>query len=209
MAIHLPFTQKAQAARRFIVAIQLFFSQSAPSDPSLAKADASAKELLQNFEQFVHMYERQILNFLWKYTHDEDAAYDLTQEVFVRAWNHFTEIHTQTNPRGWLYRVAVNLANTRYRKRLQETQTQIVWDNTLELSSSDPSRKIAEQDVIAETLATLQPKQRMALLLRDADGFSYEEIGKILGYSHAAVKKMIARARQRFRETYLEREKAQ
>ncbi len=209
MAIHVPLQQNKPAARRFLAAIRLLFSQSAPADPSLPKADTNTKELLQNFEQFVHGYERQILNFLWKYTHDEDAAYDLTQEVFVRAWNHFTEIQSQTNPRGWLYRVAVNLANTRYRKRLQEVQTQIVFDNALELSSSDPSRKIAEQDAIAKTLATLPPKQRMALLLRDADGFSYDEIGKILGYSHAAIKKMIARARQRFREIYLGREEAQ
>ena len=49
-------------------------------------------------------HERPILNYLWRMTGDEALAYDLTQEVFLRAWQRYSVIHGYEQPRAWLFR---------------------------------------------------------------------------------------------------------
>src|SRR5215469_9846246 len=85
--------------------------QSDEGVPPADTAQASAREAGQ-FERFVRRFERQILNYLWRMTGEEQSAYDLTQEVFFRAWQRFATISRYEQPRTWLFRVATNLART-------------------------------------------------------------------------------------------------
>src|SRR5262249_27478359 len=68
-------------------------------------------------EDFIRRYEPQILNSLWGRRGEEDSAYALPQEVFLRAWQRFDVIRHYEQPRGWLFRVATNLALTHLRHR--------------------------------------------------------------------------------------------
>src|SRR5215472_11574409 len=63
-------------------------------------------------ERFIRDHERPILNYLWRMTGDEQSAYDLTQEVFLRAWQHFATVRRYDQPRAWLFRMATNLSLT-------------------------------------------------------------------------------------------------
>ena len=51
-----------------------------------------------DYERFIHQHERVILNYLWRMTGDEETAFDLTQEVFLRAWQRFETIRTYDQP---------------------------------------------------------------------------------------------------------------
>src|SRR5262249_26026356 len=77
--------------------------------PSISKG-ALRVQRLEPFESFVHEHERALLNYLWRLLGNEESAYDLTQEAFVRAWQHFEQISRYEQPRAWLFRVATNLA---------------------------------------------------------------------------------------------------
>ncbi|MGH2502838.1 MAG: RNA polymerase sigma factor [Ktedonobacterales bacterium] len=70
-----------------------------------------------DFDAFIREHQRAILNYLWRMTGDEQSAYDLTQEVFVRSWRHFDKLRGYSSPRAWLFRVATNLAISSIRAR--------------------------------------------------------------------------------------------
>ncbi len=154
-------------------------------------------------EAFIRQHERDILNYLWRMLGDEQSAYDLTQEVFLRAWQHFDTIRAYDHPRSWLFRVATNLALTQLQRRRAPVGAPETLDETNAPSSSDPTWRLAERDLVRETLRQLAPKRRAALVLREVYGLSADEIGKALGMRATAVRMTIFRAREQFRAIYL------
>jgi RNA polymerase sigma-70 factor (ECF subfamily) len=155
------------------------------------------------FESFVRYFERQILNYLWRMTGDEQAAYDLTQEVFVRAWQRFETIRGYEQPRGWLFRVATNLALTHKSSRGRTTPFSAMPSLGSDApGASDPARRFAESDHVRSVLLRLPAKRRAALVLREVYGLSTPEVGQALGMSETAVRMAISRAREQFRTLY-------
>src|SRR5579884_1395592 len=65
---------------------------------------SSAPDYVEAFEQFFREYEPRISGYLWRMT-DEQTAYDLSQETFLRAWQHFADVCTYPAPASWLFRV--------------------------------------------------------------------------------------------------------
>ncbi len=160
------------------------------------------------FEELVHRYERLVLNYLWRMTGEEQSAYDLTQETFLRAWQHFAKINHYESPRAWLLRVATNLALTLRTRRAAPVGAAIPLDDTHEPAASDPARRVVESEQVRLTLQALSPRARSMLVLRELYGLDINEIAGILGMSRDAVKMALCRAREQFRAIY-EREEGQ
>lgn len=161
-----------------------------------------ASALRADCELFIQLHERQILNYLWRMTGDEHAAYDLTQEVFLRAWQHFDTIRQYEQPRGWLFRVATNLALTHIRRRAPLAGGPSWPDSEHDPASSDPAGRLAERDLVRQTLLQLSPKRRAALVLREVYGLTAAEAGQVLGMTETAVRMALHRAREQFRDVY-------
>jgi RNA polymerase sigma-70 factor (ECF subfamily) len=142
---------------------------------------------------------------------DRDEALDLSQEVFLRV---FRTIHTfrgQSRLRTWIYRIVVNQARNRqrwWRRRFRSSQVSL--DQHLEqhgdrLAGRDqvtPDRMFAQKQLAArlkEALDSLPFDQRTAIVLREVDGLSYDEIAYSLGVSLGTVKSRLTRARQALR----------
>jgi RNA polymerase sigma-70 factor (ECF subfamily) len=159
---------------------------------------------LESFEGFVRQHERALLNYLWRLLGDEQSAYDLTQEAFVRAWQQFEKISRYEQPRAWLFRVATNLALNQRQHQAHPVGAAAPLDEQQNLASSDHAGRLVESDLVRQILQRLPPKQRAALVLREVYGFSAEEVGKILGMRLGAVKMTLSRARAQFRQLYLE-----
>ena len=70
-----------------------------------------------DFGVFFRRNQHIIFGYLWRITGEEQAAYDLCQETFIRAWQHFTDLRHYEQPTGWLFRVATNLALKHLRHR--------------------------------------------------------------------------------------------
>ncbi len=158
------------------------------------------------FEAFFRRHEREIFGYLWRMTGDEQAAYDLSQETFVRAWQHFDRIAGYDRPGAWLFRVATNLALTHQRRAAAPVGAAQSFSTGIDPASSDPAWRLAESDDVRATLLALPPQQRAALALREVYGFSCAEVAETLGMTLAAAKMTLSRARDAFRARYTRQE---
>jgi RNA polymerase sigma-70 factor (ECF subfamily) len=176
-----------------------------PSVQASQRSPASAVEAGE-FESFLRRFERPLLNYLWRITGEEQSAYDLTQEVLFRAWQHFATISQYEQPRAWLFRVATNLAlthNTSRRRRAGALHEISPFGGDDAPGESDPARRFAESELVRQVVLQLAPKRRAALVLREVYGLSTVEVGVALGMSEKAVRMAISRAREQFRALYL------
>jgi RNA polymerase sigma-70 factor, ECF subfamily len=147
-------------------------------------------------------YHAELYSFLRRSTRDERAAEDLLQETFLRLTKEVDAGRTPEHLRGWLYRVASNLAVSRGRRNT----TAFAWMSQHGRQSIGGMVESPESNVLARErrsgldaiLATLPAEARTALLL-SADGFSGEEIAAAIGRSHGATRTLLSRARVRVR----------
>ena len=168
---------------------------------SATTPDAAAADGAESFESFYHRYEREIFGYLWRVTGDEQAANDLTQEVFFRAWRQFEKLRAYERPEAWLFRVATNLAlNERRHQRVAGPAATLLGH---ERASGDPAAQFAERAALRAAMEGLPTRQRVAFLLRELYGHSCDEIADLLGLSRAAAKMTLSRARERLRALYL------
>jgi RNA polymerase sigma-70 factor (ECF subfamily) len=159
-----------------------------------------------SYEEFVRAHERAILNYLWRLTGDEQSAYDLTQETFLRAWTHFDQVRGYENPRGWLFHVATNLGLTAVTRGKRVASHPLDDDRGAGPEVSDPARRLVERDLVRATLLRLNPQRRAALVLREVYGLNGLELAKALGTTEVAARMTLSRAREQFRELYLREE---
>jgi RNA polymerase sigma factor (sigma-70 family) len=171
-----------------------------PLPPTARAYPASARS--DDFEAFFLQYEHAIFGYLMRLTGDEQSAHDLSQEAFLRAWQHYEKIRGYEHPAAWLFRVASNLAISHLRRRASPVGSAKLLGDDDSPARSDPAMRFIEFDLVEQTLLELPPKQRAALVLREVYGFSCEEIGSTLGMSRDAVKMSLWRARERFRVRY-------
>ena len=141
---------------------------------------------------------------------DRDEALDLSQEVFLRVFRTIHRFRGQSSLRTWIYRIAVNQARNRHRFwRRRHRADQVSLDQHiaahgefLSARESTPDRVLAQKE-LGERLQTalnhLPFDQRTAIVLREVDGLSYEEIAFSLGVAIGTVKSRLTRARQALR----------
>lgn len=173
----------------------------APHAPHAALATQPA--LGSEYEGFIRQHERQILNYLWRMVGDEQTAYDLTQEVFLRAWQRYETIRAYESPQAWLFRVASNLAISHLRRHAVRYTSPMPLDDERDPAASDPAGRLAERDLVRTTLLQLSPQRRAALVLCEVYGLKGAEISAALRISETAVRMTLHRARLQFREIYL------
>ncbi|HLS48332.1 MAG TPA: sigma-70 family RNA polymerase sigma factor [Gemmatimonadales bacterium] len=145
------------------------------------------------------LYHESLVRMLHRRTGDRDRAEDLAQETFARA-----VAAPPTNPRPWLFAVALNLVREDGRRAVRQgRRLQLLRAETPSAASSpedDLDRKEARSAVRA-ALDQLGDRDREALLLK-AEGFNYEEIAEALGLARGAIGTTLARARKRLVDAY-------
>ena len=164
--------------------------------------DACA-ELVSEHQRMVYQLSLNLLN-------DHNEALDLSQEVFLRV---FRTIHTfrgHSSLRTWIYRIVVNQARNRQRWwRRRHRAQQVSLDQHIqdhgelpEAHDRGPDRLVGQKQLaeqIRTALERLPFDQKTAIVLREIDGLSYEEIGFSLGIAVGTVKSRLARAREGLR----------
>jgi putative glutamine amidotransferase len=132
---------------------------------------------------------------LHRMTGDAQAAEDLCQEVFVRAWRAAPREAPEPTLRSWLHRTASNLAVDELRRRARHP---VAASEQMASQLAVPAER--EDGAAREALAQLAPHDRLVLLLRFQAGLSLREVGELLAISEEAARKRVARARRRFAE---------
>jgi RNA polymerase sigma-70 factor (ECF subfamily) len=180
---------------------------SAAQDAHPASATDPLSGERETFEAFFQARHRAIFAYLWRMTGEEEAANDLCQETFLRAWRQFERIRLYDRPEAWLLRVATNLALNHLRRRKGPVGGALPLDESIDPATSDPSWRFAVRDAVRGVLAELTPRQRAALILREAYGLTGDQLAQALGVSTPAAKMLLFRAREAFRVRY-ERQEA-
>lgn len=150
------------------------------------------------FAVVVRRYERRVRSVLARLLDDERDVEEATQDAFVQAWRSLGRFRGEAAPFTWLYRIAVNQALMRLRRRRPRTAA---LDEAAERDLAAPDR-VGDAELRAFLLARVRElpiEQRVPLVLRDLQGLSNAEVAEVLELSVAAVKSRIHRARLRLR----------
>jgi RNA polymerase sigma-70 factor (ECF subfamily) len=167
------------------------------------------------FAELVAEHQRMVVQLALNLLGDRDEALDLSQEVFLRIFRTIHRFRGQSSLKTWIYRIAVNQARNRHRFwRRRRRSDQVSLDahmaehgELLSTSDSRPDRAFAQKELAARlenALAALPFDQRTAIVLREIDGLSYDEIAYSLGVAVGTVKSRLTRARQTLRVTLRE-----
>jgi RNA polymerase sigma-70 factor (ECF subfamily) len=150
----------------------------------------------------VQQYRRKIFNVAYKFVGRHEEAEDLTQEIFLKVFKSLDTFDRRANFQTWLISVSRNLCIDHYRKVRQERQTIDRRMDARELSPVSPEpdavSALEQQDRVAllrEALAALPESLRTAVLMRDIQELSYQEIADRLQLPEGTVKSRINRGR--------------
>ena len=157
------------------------------------------------FEQIVLRYERRVMLLSARLLHGVDEAQDATQEVFLRAFKYLHRLDVRRPVEPWLMRITVNVCRDFQRKiqRRHSTFIESSTENDAPDDSRDPYAGFAweqERQKLWKVLNELPEKEKMAVILRDVEGFSTAEVAEILGSSESTVRSQICRGRLRIKE---------
>ena len=161
------------------------------------------------FKQLEEKYQRAVINLAYRFLGSREEAEDIAQEVFLRIYKAAKRYKPEAKFATWLFRITNNvcLNELRHRKRVQEVPLEPVYEHperNLKMDVPAPEHmrpdlhlELEERNrIIQESLETLPPNQRMAVILKRFEGLSYQEIGDVLNMSVSAVESLLFRAKQ-------------
>jgi len=158
------------------------------------------------FEELVAKYQPKVFSMALSFTRNREAADDLAQEIFLKAYLALPRFHGKSEFGTWLYRISINHIRDFLRKKGRAKEVSL--DDVPEISFSDREQaEKAEQERETEARRTLvqtfvrglPEKYRVIVTLRDIQGLAYEEISRILKLSPGTVDSRLHRARRMLR----------
>jgi RNA polymerase sigma-70 factor (ECF subfamily) len=168
------------------------------------------------FDELVRRHQQRAVNVAWQLLRDREDAVEVAQDAFVSVYRNIAGFRNECEFTTWLHRIVVNLARNRHRwwHRRGREQTMSLDaplatdDGPLErqfaVVAPGPQAEAAQAEFVEQVTAAmgrLPRKYREALVLRNVEELSYEEIATVLRCSVGTVKSRIARGREKLRET--------
>lgn len=149
---------------------------------------------LDAFEVLVRRHQTPIYRLALRMLGSHSDAQDVAQEAFIQAWRSLARFRGDSSFSTWMHRIAVNrglnhIAARRSDRELSPELTDVRTD------PAEIVERSAQLAILTREILALSPDQRAALVLRELQGLSYEEVAQTLGVSLAAVKGRIHRAR--------------
>jgi RNA polymerase sigma-70 factor (ECF subfamily) len=175
--------------------------------------DRTQRGDLAAFNALVECYQRQVYNLCLRLLASAEAAEDATQEAFIAAYRRIDNFRGG-NFRAWLLRIAANASYDELRRRRRRPAASLEAAVAARGAAETPSPAAGPEDEalrrelnahLQNGLATLPADQRLAIILRDVHGLSYEELAEVMRCSVGTVKSRIARGRARMREYLMAR----
>ncbi len=164
---------------------------------------------VQAFDILVRRYKDQLLNFIYRFVGNRSDAEDIVQETFLRVYknkHYYKEIAKFST---WVYTIAGNLAKTELRRRKRHKIFSVSnfvneeRDYDIPDREHSPERKVdssIQENIIQKAIGKLPTKFKEVIILRDIQGFAYEEISQILNIPLGTVKSRVNRGRLKLQE---------
>lgn len=164
------------------------------------------------FQTLVEKYQRKAYSVAYSMVRNQDDAMDLTQDAFVKAYRNLANFQGSSSFYTWLYRIVVNLCIDHLRKsnRVQNVD----YDDTFRrndenaqggeallpsMMGSNPSKALGRKELLEQmqkALESLSPNHRTAIILREVEGLSYEEMAEAMNVSKGTVMSRLHHARK-------------
>ena len=184
--------------------------QSAEQDRELVEAVRKGDPTA--YRGLVERYQGRVYGLMCGMVRDREEARDLTQEVFIKAYNNLDRFRLESSFYTWLYRIAMNLAIDHIRK-FKRRQTGEFDDNQAQWEADgmladghrrlEPDRDLSRKQLhgtIMEALQKLSPDHRQVILLREVEGLSYAEIGEAADIAEGTVMSRLYYARRKLQK---------
>lgn len=156
------------------------------------------------FALLVQRHQRRVFNLVFRMLQHYDEANEVTQDVFLAAWQGLSSFRGDARFSTWLYRIAYNCALKRLEQRKKEWALQAAIQAEPIESEEQVGVELAEahdrQEFVREHLSTLPAKYRAVLILRHLQDMTYEEMAEILTMPIGTIKTHLFRARNLLKE---------
>jgi RNA polymerase sigma-70 factor (ECF subfamily) len=166
----------------------------------MAQGEASAKPSDQQFEQFFLEHYQLVYRTAYSVTGCQEDAEDIVQTGFLRLFRRDSPMDLGKNPKGYLYRAAVNLALDTIRRGRRHV---LIFDNSFFERATKPSDGEAAEDLdkrLWKCIAELEASSAQILILRYVHNYSLPEIAKTLGKTRGTVAVSLFRSRSRLKK---------
>jgi RNA polymerase sigma-70 factor (ECF subfamily) len=166
----------------------------------------------QAYETLIGRFQQPVYNLVCRLTGSREEACDIVQEVFLKIFRNIGHFRSQSSLRTWIYRITVNEAwnHRRWFSRHQRQEIGMTeeeggrpYEDTLRDRGRSPLQLAADheaQALLEQALTQVNPRFRAAVVLRDIEDLSYEEIADVLDVSLGTVKSRILRGRDALRK---------
>ncbi len=158
------------------------------------------------FEQELLPHIDALFNFAYHLTYNEEDANDLVQETYMKAYRFIDKYQEGTNAKAWLFKILKNAFINQYRKKSKQP-TKVDFEDIVSYHDSEDSKLSGELDMreeifqgmmgdeVTNAINSLPVDFRTVILLCDIEGFTYEEISKIIDIPIGTVRSRLHRAR--------------
>jgi RNA polymerase sigma-70 factor, ECF subfamily len=183
-------------------------------DPDIRLMIQVRSDVVGAFETLVERYQNRLVGILFHLVGNRDEAEDLCQEVFLRIYKARKGYRPRAKFSTWLFTIANNLALNFLRSKgrnpsvpiggsSNDSKAVVSMGRQLAGREGTPSTEMRQaelSEIVRDALAVLNEDQKLAVLLNKFEEMSYAEIADVMGRSPAAVKSLLARARNQLRE---------
>ncbi|MCL6479590.1 MAG: sigma-70 family RNA polymerase sigma factor [Peptococcaceae bacterium] len=168
---------------------------------------------LEAFEQLVRRYESKVYTVAYRFLGNHADACDLAQETFLRLYQALPGFRGDSSFMTWLYHITANACRDEIRRQQRHHVLSLddAGNNGTQAMMQVPSRTPSPEEMVEkkefnelvqQCLFSLSQEHRLVLIMREMQGFSYEEIAQVLQCTLGTVKSRLSRARQAFREKF-------
>lgn len=170
------------------------------------------------FELLIERFQQPVYNLVYRLLNDPSDASDVVQEVFLKIFRNLRQFRCQSSLKTWVYRIAVNEASNHRRWFSRHRRQEVAFDTDEDGAAftqdrlADPGRSALDlvldhetRELIEDALSGVNPAFRAAVVLRDIEEMSYEEISDVLQVSLGTVKSRILRGREALRKILADR----
>lgn len=181
----------------------------------MAKSDEIKKKKDDLFEREFLPHITALYNFAFHLSYNEDDANDLVQETYLKAYRFANSYVEGTNAKAWLFKILKNAFINEYRKKVKQP-SKVDYEDVIGYHDSDDTSSTGSLDMreeifqgmigdeVTRAINSLPVDFRSVILLCDIEGFTYEEIARIVDIPIGTVRSRLHRARQMLKELLLE-----
>lgn len=174
-------------------------------------SEAARKQNEQLFEQEFMPHLDALYNFAFHLTQSEEDANDLVQDTFLKAYRFIESYERGTNAKAWLFKILKNSFINEYRRKVRQP-ADVDFEEYVAYQDAEDSTQVGDLDLreevlreligdeVTEALNELPVDFRTVIILCDLEGFSYEEIAKIIDIPIGTVRSRLHRARNIMKE---------